>query len=87
MSPIATTATRTAKTTTPAPAPTGGYAGKLLRVNLSTGILLIRRTKNSKPRSVPMNGVVYETLITLEPDADRLLVDAWRGGGGLLLGR
>ena len=37
MSPIATTATRPAKTTTPAPAPTGGYAGKLLRVNLSTG--------------------------------------------------
>ena len=37
MSPIATTATRTANTTTPAPAPTGGYAGKLLRVNLSTG--------------------------------------------------
>ena len=37
MSPIATTATRTAKTTTPAPALPGGYAGKLLRVNLTTG--------------------------------------------------
>jgi len=41
------------------------------RVNLSTGMLLIRRTKNSKPRSVPMNGAVYETLVTLERDADR----------------
>ena len=36
MSPIATS-TRPAKTTAPAPVLPGGYAGKLLRVNLSTG--------------------------------------------------
>lgn len=41
------------------------------RVNLSTGIIMVRRTKSGKPRSLPKNDATYHTLITLQPDADR----------------
>ena len=39
------------------------------RVDLSTARLALPRTKSGKPRSVPMNRAVYDTLTALEPEA------------------
>jgi len=41
------------------------------RVDLGSARLTLYKTKSGKPRGVPMNRAVYDTLITLEPDADR----------------
>jgi integrase len=55
---------------------TGMRKGEILglewaRVDLSSARLTLYRTKSGKPRGVPMNGVVYDALIALEPDPVR----------------
>jgi len=55
---------------------TGMRKGEILgleweRIDLSTARITLPRTKNGKPRGVPIGRAVYEALIALEPDADR----------------
>jgi integrase len=41
------------------------------RIDLATARITLYRTKNGKPRGVPINDAVYAALIALEPDAAR----------------
>ena len=41
------------------------------RCDLSTGRVTVYKTKSAKPRGIPMNAAAYQTLIALEPDADK----------------
>jgi integrase len=55
---------------------TGMRKGEILgleweRVDLSSARITLYETKSGKPRGVPINRAVYDTLIGLEPDADR----------------
>ncbi len=55
---------------------TGMRKGEILgleweRVDLSSARITLYKTKNSKPRGIPINRDVYEALIALEPDAAR----------------
>jgi integrase len=55
---------------------TGMRRGEILgleweRVNLSTSAITISRTKNDKPRGVPINRAVYDALVALEPEPER----------------
>src|SRR5262249_5572627 len=45
------------------------------RVDLGSARLTLYKTKSGKPRGVPMNRAVYDTLITLDPRSLRLQDD------------
>jgi integrase len=44
------------------------------RIDLSSARLTLYKTKSGKPRGVPINRAVYDTLIALESDAERRAV-------------
>jgi integrase len=41
------------------------------RIDLSTSRITLYETKSGKPRGVPLNSAVYDTLVALQPAAER----------------